>query len=182
MSKVYSSLGNEVENKEFNLFLSITSISAAFLAIVLPLTSNSGTFFRSATYTFLIEVLLGVGFMLLNIIYSKRGISHDSKWVDGKYKKLIKESSRLLSKAQIGTITQNDLDEYWTIRDELSTGIDKINKDRVNSLPGKILHYSWIFYVIFVLSIILLLANVIQPQAQKQPNQSLILSTTTTPR
>jgi len=164
----YADLTGRFEDREFNLFLSITSISAAFLAIVLPTTSNSGEFFQITTYIFFIEVLIGIGLMLLNINYSHKMISNDSSWVNEMYEKLINKSSELLSKAKLGTINQNDLDNYWAIRDELHKNIDQIKENHRKSLPGKILHLSWIFYVIFAIGIALLLINSIQPRIRQE--------------
>ena len=178
MAKMYGEIGGEIDRKEFDLFLSVTSISAAFLAIVLPLTSRPGPFFQFTTYLFAIEVVVGVGLMIINIIYSRKGVAHDSRWVSQQYERLIDESARLLDRAKAGSINQSDLDAYWTIREELHVGIDKIQKDRKESLPNRILKLSWIFYFIFLLGKVSLLVNAAQASSIQQPQNSYSQTTT----
>jgi hypothetical protein len=94
------------------------------------------------------------------------------------YERLINESARLLDKAKAGSITQSDLDAYWTIREELHVGIDKIQKDREKSLPNRVLKLSWIFYIIFLLGIISLLVNAAQASSTQQQQNSPSSTTT----
>jgi hypothetical protein len=96
-----------------------------------------------------------------NIIYSRKGVAHDSRWVSQQYERLIDESARLLDRAKAGSINQSDLDAYWTIREELHVGIDKIQKD-----------------IIFLLGIVSLLVNAAQASSIQQPQNSYSQTTT----
>lgn len=160
MSKRYSDAISVVSDRSFNLFLNITSIAVAFLAVVLPLTSNSSNLFYFTSYLFFLEVVMGISLMLINVHFLEKDTLADAEWVDQCYEELIDKAAGLLLKAQSGTITQNDLNDYWTVRDSLHNTIDQRNKERRKRLSNRILRRSWIFYVIFILGVLSLLINI----------------------
>lgn len=156
-------------DREFNLFLSLTALSAAFLAIIVPLIIDRfDVFMIFATVFFLISSIVGIALLVFTIYRDKRLISEDSAWEQSIYEKYLKQSLDIENSLYEYNKEKNDnkwddvkykIERYFEGRKSLKSESEQRKLKKEEELSAKLLKYlKKTFWSFFVSSILMLFA------------------------
>ena len=100
--------------REFNLSLTLVSISVAFLTIVVPLLNDyTSPFFLFGLCCFFISAILGVVDLLWTIYRDRHYLQEDLRWEDGMYKRFQTKSVDFYTRLTMGPpVTRGDIKVY----------------------------------------------------------------------
>jgi hypothetical protein len=122
-------IGNS--EREFNLSLSLLSISVAFLAIVVPLLKDYGSIlYFIDVWCFFLCSLLGLIDLFWTIYRDRYFFGTDSNWEDSIYKTAQSEAIGLREKLIQGTAVSEDVEKYLALKSRFSEDYEKRTKDR----------------------------------------------------
>lgn len=154
-------------DREFNLFLSLTALSAAFLAIIVPLiVDRFDVFMIFATVFFLISSIVGIALLVFTIYRDKRLISEDSAWEQSIYEKYLKQSLDIENNLYEYNKEKNNnkwedikykIERYFGGRKSLKSESEQRKLKKEEELSAKLLKYfKKTFWLFFVSSIVML--------------------------
>jgi len=147
----YTDLEVRLAEREFQLTLSLASISVAFLAIVFPLTPDyDAPLFKVAVPLLFLASLMGIINILWSVWFDKRAILSDLEFEDSLYAKAQKKAVENLNKALLGSLSEEDIKKYFNLKDELVAETEKRKKEKEKKIERKLLYYlHWAFFIIF---------------------------------
>jgi len=147
----YAGLKIKLAEREFQLALSLTTISVAFLAIILPLLLGSGIKISSlAIFGFLIASVSGLIRIFLSIIVDKKAIPKDEKFELDYFKKCQRLAVEIYDDALNRTVNNGKVEEYFNL--EKNSRDSVLQREKEKHLLNKILS---IIYYSFLLSFII---------------------------
>jgi len=147
----YAGLKIKLAEREFQLALSLTTISVAFLAIILPLLLGSGIKISSlAIFGFLIASVSGLIRIFLSIIVDKKAIPKDEKFELDYFKKCQRLAVEIYDDALNRTVNNGKAEEYFNL--EKNSRDSVLQREKEKHLLNKILS---IIYYSFLLSFII---------------------------
>jgi len=147
----YAGLKIKLAEREFQLALSLTTISVAFLAIILPLLLGSGIKISSlAIFGFLIASVSGLIRIFLSIIVDKKAIPKDKKFELDYFKRCQRLAVEIYDDALNRTVNNGKAEEYFNL--EKNSRDSVLQREKEKHLLNKILS---IIYYSFLLSFII---------------------------
>ncbi len=167
-------IGNS--EREFNLSLSLLSISVAFLAIVVPLLKDysSDLFFFDLGCFFACSIL-GLIDLFWTIYRDRHFLEMDSLWEDGNYKMAQATALDVREKLIKGTAVSGDVNTYLSLKAKFSDENEKRTKDRDKAFWTNFLKYLHrifigLFFIGLVLLVIVTALKLLSPQSSVQNN------------
>lgn len=174
IESIYRSSDLQVHNaeREFNLFLNITTLSVAFLTIVVPLIRDSlSVILFLAIFFFLFTSILGIIILKLTIKRDKRLIEENKNWeykASKKYLQLAVDirsklySYKKLQEEKLWNEIKSNVDDYFMSRSKLDDEAGGLKLAREKECSFVALKYLKIlFWSGFILSILLLVVWII---------------------
>lgn len=170
LQSLYRTFELNVKNseREFNVFLGITSISAAFLTIVAPLIRDAlSTLLVLSISFFLLTFLLGLSILLTTIWRDKRLIKTDGDWEHKTYSKFLNESTAIRlklydhkrdpGKTPWGEIV-SQIESYIDLKDKIKPEADERQRKKEME-PSAILlrRLKAVFWISLSLSLVFLI-------------------------
>jgi hypothetical protein len=105
-------LNNRNSDREFNLYLAATSLSAAFLTIVVPLLKNDLSIpLIFAAFFSLITTIMGIASLMVTIARDKRLVNEDALWEHSVIKRYLDQAVAI--RAKLYEYKKKQSDELW---------------------------------------------------------------------
>ena len=151
-------------DREFNLFLSLTTLSAAFLAIVPPLIKDSFSISLILTIIlFLFSTLLGIIILWATIKRDQRLIDADAKWEHSIFQDYLKRTTEIRSdlyaykKSPTPKFWQEisfKIGEYLTLKQKLVSNFEARQAQKEQEYSSKVLKlFRKLFWITFILAL-----------------------------
>jgi len=147
----YGDLKIKIAEREFQFALFLTTISVAFLALILPLILNFGYKISNIViFGFLISSALGFIRIILSIIFDKKEVPKDEKFELDYFQKCQKLAVEIYDSALNQIVNDEKIKEYFGLGKNARNLAFQREKEK--RLPNKILS---IIYYLFLLSFII---------------------------
>lgn len=152
-------------DREFNLFLSLTTLSAAFLTIVAPLIKDSLSLPLILTIVlFLLSTLLGIIILWTTIKHDQRLIDADAKWEHNILQDYLNRTTKIRldlhdyrkdPKPEVWQTTLGpQITEYFSQRQKLHDDFEARQAQKEQECSSKILRFSRkLFWITFILAL-----------------------------
>jgi len=127
----YGDLKIKLAEREFQFILFLTTVSIAFISVVLPLLLNSDhKISKISIFAFMLASFFGFLRVFLSIIVDKKEIPKDEEFEIGYFKKCQKLAGQIYGKITSGDITKKDIEKDVEMYASLGRGINIMGAQR----------------------------------------------------